>query len=321
MAGVLSAGTPSAGVPSAETLSDQAFRNLVEKKVRRTIRKHRLFTLKDRIAVAVSGGKDSVVCMYILKKMGYSIRAVTIDPGIGKYSQENLKNLKSICKRYEIALDVISFKEELGMGIRKILSKMRSEGIDYSACMICGILKRYLLNRYAKENSFVAIATGHNLDDEAQAFLMNVFRNDFRLAVRQGPKPGITRSAGFVQRVKPLYNISEQEIIRYSKAMRFPVYYGICPLSTDAYRRQFIAILDGFEKKHPSVKYNILGFQEIMAKGIKSTGHGKSGNGTRVGRCERCGEPSSNSVCKACHIMEKLELHNSSPRKTMRPAN
>ncbi|MFC1698103.1 ATP-binding protein, partial [Nanoarchaeota archaeon] len=143
------------------------------------------------MAIAVSGGKDSTVCLFILNKLGYNIEAITIDAAIGNYTKQNLDNIKQVCKKYKINLNIISFREEFGMSLCYMRSALKEKGHDYSSCMLCGILKRYLLNKYSKKFKFDYLATGHNLDDEAQAFMMNVFRNDFKLAKRQGPITGI----------------------------------------------------------------------------------------------------------------------------------
>jgi len=277
------------------------FTEYVEKKVRKTIRKHKLFMKRDKIAVAVSGGKDSTACLYILNKLGYKIEAVSVDASIGKYTRTNMENLQKVCKKYKIPLHIISFRKEFGRSLCYIRDMLKSKGIEYSSCMLCGILRRYLLNKHTREMGFDILVTGHNLDDEAQGFLMNVFRNDYKLALRQGPKPGIIKSKKFVQRVKPLYDVTEAEVIKYTKALKFPVNYERCPCSSGAYRRQFIDILDKFEEKHPSVKYNVLKFLENMGENAKKT------KAPKMTYCKACGEPSANEVCKTCKIFELLK--------------
>lgn len=282
-------------------MSSSKFKACFEKKVKNTIRKHRLFSKKDKIAVAVSGGKDSTVCLYILKKLNYNVEGITIDVLIGNYTKQNLENLKKVCKKYRIKLNVVSFREEFGMSLCYIRSVLKSKGYNYSSCMLCGILKRYLLNKYSRKLNFDCLATGHNLDDEAQSILMNVFRNDLNLAKRQGPVAGILKSSKFVRRVKPLYHVREEEVKRYSKLMGFPVNYGICPCSVQAYRKEYRMILDGFEKKHPCVKHNIIKFHEAMKSSLKEE------KDVKIGVCGVCGEPASKDVCKTCTILDELK--------------
>lgn len=285
-------------------LTDAKFTHYVEKKVRDTIKKFELFPRDAKVGVAVSGGKDSTAVLYILKQLGYDVEAITIDAKIGNYTDENVKNIKQVCKENKVKLHIISFREEFGHSLCYIKSVLQSKGIKYSSCMICGILKRYLINKYSKEFKFDVIVTGHNLDDEAQAFMMNVFRNDIKLAVRQGPISGTKDDKAFVRRVKPLYHISEEEIIRYTKIKEFPINYGICPCSVGAFRRGFKDILDVYEKKNPSVKYNILHFHERMSALLDQEKLTKG----KANRCEICGEPAAKEVCNACKIFEVLKL-------------
>ncbi len=282
-------------------LSNIKFKEYIEKKVRNTIRKYKLLNRNDKIAVAVSGGKDSTVVLHVLKKLGYDIEAITIDASIGNYTKQNLVNIKKVCKKNKIPLHVVSFREELGMSLCYMKDMLKEKGYDYASCMLCGILKRYLLNKHSRILKFDCLVTGHNLDDEAQAFLMNVFRNDFTLAKRQGPISGSGKTKQFVKRVKPLYHIKEEEALRYSKIMKFPVNYEICPCSVGAYRREYKEMLDEFEKKHPSIKYNILHFHERMQESLKKE------KKVKINACKICGEPAANELCKVCTVLEELK--------------
>ena len=291
------------GEPVYEScLCKNHFRDYFEKKVKRTIKKFNLFSVKDRLGVAASGGKDSTVCLYVLKKLGYNVEALTVDANIGRYTETNLDNLRKVCKKYGLKLHEISFREELGMSLCSIKTVANEKKLNYSSCLICGVLRRYLLNKQARILGLDCLITGHNLDDEAQAFLMNVFRNDLILAKRQGPITGSGKSNLFVKRAKPLYLCTEKETSAYSKLMKFPVNYEACPCRENAYRKTYADLLDKVEKDHPSVKHNIISFFLRTVHLMKD----KEQSG-KANSCQYCGEPCSKTVCKKCEILISLK--------------
>ena len=133
-------------------LGDIQFKEYIEKKVRNTIRKYGLCKRNDKVGVAVSGGKDSITVLYMLHMLGYNVEGLTIDVVIGNYTKDNLINMKKFCEDYKIPLKVVSLREEFGMSLCFIKSLLNSKGKkNYSSCMICGILKRYLINKYSKK--------------------------------------------------------------------------------------------------------------------------------------------------------------------------
>ena len=291
-------------------LCSEHFKDYFEKKIKRTIKKFNLFDKKARIGVAVSGGKDSTTALYVLKKLGYSTEAITVDAVIGNYTKKNLENLRKVCKKYKIKLHEISFRKEFGQSLCFIKSVAQSKGLNYSSCMICGVLRRYLLNKYSKKLKLDCLVTGHNLDDEAQAFIMNVFRNDLMLAKRQGPISGAElkgkSSKAFVKRVKPLYLCTEKEVTMYSKLMKFPVNYEPCPCREGAYRKEYADMLDKFEKKFPPTKHNIIQFFLRTVYLMKDRDVKQS----EIGSCKQCKEPSANDICKRCEILNALRENN-----------
>ena len=296
--------------------TDSEFIEYFERKVRYTIRKYSLCTKKDKIGVAVSGGKDSTSCLYILNKLGYDVEALTIDVLIGNYTKKNLENLQLFCGENNIKLNEVSLREEFGNSLCFIKSIVNSKGHNFSSCRICGILKRYLLNKHSKLLGFDFLATGHNLDDETQTFLMNVFKNDLTLVKRQGPKSQQDDKTKFIKRIKPLYLLTEQETLRYSKIMKFPVTYEICPCSTNAHRQEFKNMLNTFEENHPDVKYKILNFHEKLIKNLTENKKNETNidsiekekrKNTIISTCDICKEPSTNSVCKTCQIFIALK--------------
>ncbi|MBN2112442.1 TIGR00269 family protein [Candidatus Woesearchaeota archaeon] len=282
--------------------SDKAFVKKIENKVKETIKKYKLFNKGEKILVAASGGKDSTTVLYILKKLGYNIEAVTIDVAMGSYTKNNLKNLTEFCKKEKINLYSMSLREEFGGSVCYIKSALSSKGIKLNSCAVCGVLRRYLVNKAAKRLKAKKLVTGHNLDDEAQSIMMNFFRNTLHWSARLGPKSGIEGAKGFIPRVKPLYFIPEKDIARYSKIMKFPVYYGKCPCSAEVFRRFTGNLLNDYEKTNPKLKENIADYFLKSLPKLKQKY--KFGNARR---CIQCGEPSKEAVCRACQIISQVK--------------
>lgn len=271
----------------------------IEQKVKKTIEKYGLISKNNKVLAACSGGKDSTTLLYILNKLGYKPEAITIDALIGNYTKKNLKNIKNFCKENSIKLHIISFRSEFGASLCYLKSVLAGKGVKLGSCTICGVLRRYLLNKYARKLKASVIATGHNMDDEAQSVLMNLFKNNIELLARLGPKTGISNFKNFVPRIKPLYFVSEKEVKDYSKKMKFPVNYSACPCRVDAYRNHIRKLLDNYEKVNVDVKKNIINsFLKVLPK-LKE----RFKTIEKPLYCRSCREPSKKDICMTCQIL------------------
>jgi uncharacterized protein (TIGR00269 family) len=275
----------------------------VEGKVVRTIRRFGLVTGKDRLLCAVSGGKDSTAALYIMNKLYSGVEAITIDALIGNYSKSNLDNIRKFCDENDIRLHVVSFRQEFGYSLCYIQSILKEKGFDLNSCAVCGVLKRYLLNRFSREFKATALVTGHNMDDEAQSILMNLLRANLAMLAKLGPRSSGVDSM-FVPRIKPLYLVSEDEIVAYAKEMRFPVNFSRCPCSADSYRNSVRAILGDYRMANPDVSRNIVDyFLKVAPRLRKNFGLGN------LTYCLLCGEPSMHEFCRACDIINKIRKY------------
>ncbi len=273
-----------------------------EKKIKSTIEEYDLISEKGKIIVACSGGKDSTTILYLLKKFGYNVEALMIDLLIGKWSDENLENVKKFCKENKIKLHVVNMRDEFGCSICYIRSGIQKK-IKLNNCAICGVIKRWLLNKKSRELGATKLATGHNLDDEAETFLMNFFKGNPKLSIGLGPKTGIINNEKFVRRIKPLYFCTNDEVKEYSKKMNFPVLYDPCPCSKKAFRGDVRKLISELEKQNPKIKINIvknyLKTIAILRKDYKSD--------KKLKYCKTCGEPSRNDICKRCELIKILK--------------
>lgn len=284
-------------------VSDKQFVKEFEQNVKSTIKKFNLINPKDKVLVAVSGGKDSTTVLYLLKKFGYDVEAVTVDVGVGAFSEVNLKNLEKFCREQDVLLHKLSFKDEFGCSIESAQSLLKKKGINMRSCAVCGVLRRYLINKFVRKTKTAKVATGHNASDEAQVYLMNLLKNKQEMNARLGPMPGLIRSKLFVPRIKPLYLVTEDDVEKYSKILDFPVKYGRCPCAFDAYRNYIRDFLDKYKKINPDVHLNIVKhFLKQLPKFQKRFATDKQPN-----ECSKCGEPAKAKVCRTCQILSYLK--------------
>lgn len=268
----------------------------IETQVKQTLKKIKL-NKKEKILVALSGGKDSTVVAYLLKKFGYNIEGFHIDLGMGGYSQRCLTAVKQLCKQLDIKLHLYDIKSEMGSSMCYIRTAIQTEarGKGLKNCAICGVIKKWIINKEARKLKADKIATGHNLDDEAQTFLMNIFKGSPKLSANSGAITKNIADKKFITRIKPLFYVPEDEIREYSKKMKLPVVYEKCPCALDSYRiqiRQFMNTLTAKEKIN--IMKNFDGISEKIQK-LKTD--------EKLEYCELCGEPSRNKICKMCQLV------------------
>lgn len=277
---------------------EEHFIAYLENKVKKTIAHFKLLNKQDKIVVAVSGGKDSLTLLYLLNKWYKGITALAIDEGIHGYREHTIKTLKQFCKKYNILLEIVSYESEFGNSLDNFLKQNPS----IKPCTLCGAFRRYLLNKKARELGATKLATGHNLDDEAQVIVMNLLRASASQSARLGPSSGIIKDKRFIPRVKPLYLCSEKEVTIYSYLMNFGIKYGECPNVSKSMRYDVANLLNEYEQQHKGTKLNIINtfLHELpKLKRVFSTEQ-------ELGTCKECGEPANTTVCKTCLLLEKM---------------
>lgn len=269
-------------------------------KVKRTIAKFNLLKYGDIIGVAVSGGKDSLSLLRILNEIckphASKLFAITIDEGISGYREEAIEICKKFIEDGNIPHHVFSFKELYGFSLDSAIKLRKSK---FSACSICGILRRRALDIAAKELKVNVIATAHNLDDVLQTFMINILNGDIDRIRWLNPeiKP---RSEFVIRRVKPLMEIYEKEIAMYAFLNGIPFQTVTCPYMDEGIRSEIRSMINSLEDKHPGIKYSTLNSAiKISRKLIVYERE------LRV--CKACNFPSSNELCSVCNVLEMIK--------------
>jgi len=266
----------------------------IEKKVKNTLKKINL-NKKEKIIVALSGGKDSTVVAYLLKKFGYNIEGFHINLKIKGYSDRCLEAVKELCSQLNIKLHLYDIQKEMGSSMCYLRSGIQSRVKGIKNCAICGVIKKWIINKEIKKIKADKIATGHNLDDEAQTFLINIFKGSPELSANLGAiSKNLSSAEGFVPRIKPLFYVPEDEIRKYSRKMKLPVVYEKCPCALDSYRIQVRGFLNTLSNKD---KENIIKNFEKLDDRIQKT------KDIRISYCEICKEPCRGKICKKCQLM------------------
>ena len=216
----------------------------------KAVQKYNLIAFKDKIAIGLSGGKDSLVLLYILAKYrdyidnSISLTAVTIDMGFGNF--EELLNLKLICSQLEV-----DFKIER-TDIAKIVFDIRKEK---NPCSLCAKMRRGALHDAAKSQGCNKIALGHHLDDVIETYMLNLF-NEGRMATFT-PKAYLSRKDLYL--IRPLVYVQERDIKRAIARMQFNVLQNPCPNDKISARAKMKTYLADLEKTNKGVKNRIFG--------------------------------------------------------------
>lgn len=288
-------------------LCKRHFLHSVESRVKRTIREFRMLDGAKHIAVALSGGKDSLTALYILKQIAgpakIRLTAILVNEGIKGYRDKTIREAKELCKKLDVPLKIYSFRKEIGYTMDKIATSKRKD--REVSCTYCGVFRRWILNKAAREVGADRIVIGHNLDDVVQSYLMNLLRNEpFRLA-RFGPAGGIVDDDGFVRRIRPLFRIPEREIALYAILNGLKTDFDGCPYVKEAFRPVVRNFINDLESTYPGTKHKLFNsfmhVRELLAKQYREAGFGP------INSCPSCGEPASSVTCKKCDLVRNLK--------------
>lgn len=290
---------------SGEYLCKKCFLRSIESKAARTISKYSMIEYGDKVAVGVSGGKDSLSLLYVLKMLfdqhsnnGNELVAVTIDEGIKGYRDESLQIVKDFCAQLGIESKVLSYQSLFGVDMDQAMIQRSSQKV--SSCSICGTFRRRAIDIAAEAVGADIVATAHNMDDQLQTFMINLLAGDVERIGWIYPEPVQYTQSG-MKKVKPFVEIYEYEIAFYALQRDIPFQSEECPYMNESIRTDLREFFNRLERDHPGIKYNAYRSMTKISKILR-----RSMPPSETKKCSRCGRISTGDICSVCKTLSIL---------------
>ena len=284
---------------SGESLCSACFSNSILQKTARTISKYNMIKSGDLVGVAISGGKDSLSLLHVLKKMSeshnFKLRAITVDEGIPDYRDEALEIVEGFCEKLGVEHRVYTYKDLFDLTLQESLERRENE--KTSSCSICGTLRRRAIDFGAKDLGVDIIATGHNLDDILQTFIINVLSGDTNKIGWMDPGKPSSKT----RRIKPFCEIYENEITFYAFTNEIPFQAEQCPHMNEGIRTEIREFLNSLESKHSGVKNSMHRSVMRLSNIVKDTNYKQR----RI--CSKCGSECTGEMCSVCNMIVNLK--------------
>ena len=216
--------------------------------MRRCIDDYDMIQSDDRIAVGVSGGKDSLVLLQLLAGLRayfnkpFTLEAITIDMGLGM----DYSAIEDLCRRLEVPYTIV--KTEIG----PIIFDHRKEK---NPCSMCAKMRRGALNQAILDRGFNKLALGHHYDDAVETFVMNLLFEG-RIGCFQ-PVTNLDRT-GIIQ-IRPMLYIHERTVDNFARRMELPVTENRCPVDKTTKRTEVKELIYELSQRYPDLKERIFG--------------------------------------------------------------
>lgn len=292
-------------------LCKEHFPQWMVEQTQRFIEKYHMFEKHERVLVAVSGGKDSLSLWDILWQLGYQADGLYIglgiDGGFG-YSDESQRLSEKFAQERGLRLLVVSVPQTYGETIPQMAERTtRGKG---KPCAVCGLTKRHIMNRVARDEGYDVLVTGHNLDDEAAVLFSNTLNWQVGYLARQGPV--LPAMPGMVRKAKPLCRFYEREMTAYALVRGIEYIYEECPYALGSKTIYYKELLNQLEAKRPGAKLNFyLSFLQARERGLLAVSPIGGNEGEEVGAggemlhpCPTCGQPTTApGECAFCRLV------------------
>ena len=216
--------------------------------VRRCVEDYNMIEDGDKIAVGVSGGKDSLVLLKLLAALrgyhnkAFTLEAVTIDMGLGM----DYSGIEALCEELEVPYTVV--KTEIG----PIIFDYRKEK---NPCSMCAKMRRGALNQALLDQGCNKLALGHHYDDAVETFLMSLIYEG-RISCFQ-PVTHLDRTG--ITQIRPMLYIHEKTVDAFARRMELPVLENRCPVDKHTKRAEAKELIFNLVKEYPDLKERIFG--------------------------------------------------------------
>lgn len=222
--------------------------------VRRCADDYQMIEAGDRIAVGVSGGKDSLTLLVLLAKLRsyypkpFTLEAMTIDMGLGGM---DFAPVEALCRSLEVPYSCI--RTEIG----PIIFEHRREK---NPCSMCAKMRRGALNDALLSKGIRKIALGHHFDDAVETFLLSLLYEG-RLSCFQ-PVTYLSRTG--VTQIRPMLYVGEKAVAHFAQRMDLPVVPNTCPADKSTKRQEVKDLLAQLQKTYPDLKTKIFGAMQRL---------------------------------------------------------
>lgn len=275
------------------------FLRLCRDQVEKAIRRFSMLAPGDRVLVAVSGGKDSLALWDLLVDLGYEVDGLYVGLGIGGYSDESGGHVRRFAAERGLRLREIDLRADEGFDVPTAAAATRRV-----PCSACGLSKRHLFDRAAREGGYDAVATGHNLDDEAAVLLGNLLRWQSDLLGRQ--RPVLAAREGFPRKVKPLVRLGERETAAYCILRGIDYQVDECPMAAGNTQLRLKETLNDLERRSPGAKHDLyFGFLDRAVDRFAPAGDEPP---VVLVPCAECGAPTTGDVCAFCRLAARARV-------------
>ena len=217
--------------------------------VRRCVEDYHMIEPGDRIAVGVSGGKDSLLTLVSLARLQkfypipFTVEAITMEMGMPGM---DFSGVAALCERLEVPYTRIQ------VPVYQIIFEERKEK---NPCSLCAKLRRGSLNTALTDLGIRKIALGHHYDDAIETLLMNLLFEG-RIGCFQ-PVTYLDRTG--ITQIRPLLYCQEEDIRRMAAKLRLPVVQNTCPMDGHSRRQEVKELIAGLEGRYPDLKKKLFG--------------------------------------------------------------